>query len=94
MDSVSLLTSSLDENKIRSQDSVAVINSIAHNPKGRLLAWEFLKDNYEELYHRYLYSVIDILYFVLSFVRSTGQLGSVCNARVISRYGVRCEMRA
>ena len=58
-----MLTYALDETKIRSQDSVAVIVSIAHNPKGRLLAWKFLQDHYETLYGRYSYSVINILYF-------------------------------
>lgn len=63
--SVRLLTYSLKKTKIRSQDTVAVINSVAHNPEGRLLAWKFVQDNYEKLYHRYPYSVINILYFVL-----------------------------
>ncbi|XP_020619456.1 endoplasmic reticulum aminopeptidase 1-like isoform X1 [Orbicella faveolata] len=48
-----LLTYSLKKTKIRSQDTVAVINSVAHNPEGRLLAWKFVQDNYEKLYHRY-----------------------------------------
>ena len=65
LDSVRLLKYSLDESEIRSQDSVAVIDSIAHNPKGRLLAWKFVQDNYNELYKRYPYSVINILHFVL-----------------------------
>lgn len=48
-----LLTYSLDETKIRSQDSVSVIDSIARNPQGSLLAWQFVQDNYYELYQRY-----------------------------------------
>lgn len=42
----------MDETKIRSQDSVAVIDSIARNPEGRLIAWQFVQDNYKELYNR------------------------------------------
>ncbi|KAL9985906.1 hypothetical protein ACROYT_G008359 [Oculina patagonica] len=48
-----LLNYSLDESKIRSQDSVAVIDSIAKNPEGRLLAWKFVQVNYDELFKRY-----------------------------------------
>lgn len=48
-----LLKYSLDETKIRSQDSVSVIDSIARNPQGSLLAWQFVQDNYHELYQRY-----------------------------------------
>lgn len=49
----SFLQDSLDPKKIRSQDSVSVINSIAHNPEGRLLAWEFVQKNYDLLFKRY-----------------------------------------
>ena len=31
---------------------MAVIDSIAHNPEGRLLAWNFVKENYAELFKR------------------------------------------
>ncbi|KAL9985907.1 hypothetical protein ACROYT_G008360 [Oculina patagonica] len=48
-----LLGFSLDETKIRSQDSVAVIDSIARNPEGRLIAWKFVQDNYDKLFNRY-----------------------------------------
>lgn len=53
MVSFRLLRYSLDPGKIRSQDSVAVINSIAHNPEGRIMAWEFVQQNYDLLFKRY-----------------------------------------
>lgn len=47
-----LLTYSLQDDKVRSQDSVAVIDSVAINPKGRIIAWEFVKKNYPLLFKR------------------------------------------
>lgn len=47
-----LLTYSLQDDKVRSQDSVAVIDSVAINPKGRIIAWEFVKKNYGLLFKR------------------------------------------
>ena len=47
-----LLTYSLQDDKVRSQDSVAVIDSVAINPKGRIIAWEFVKKNYHLLFKR------------------------------------------
>lgn len=48
-----LLGFSLNESKIRSQDSVSIIDSIASNSAGRLIAWQFVQDHYSELYDRY-----------------------------------------
>ncbi|XP_068711670.1 endoplasmic reticulum aminopeptidase 1-like isoform X2 [Montipora foliosa] len=48
-----LLTYSLQDDKVRSQDSVSVIDSVALNPEGRVMAWEFVKENYNELFTRY-----------------------------------------
>ncbi len=47
-----VLQKSLSED-IRSQDSVLVIVSLAANRFGRRLAWEFIKDNWEEFDRRY-----------------------------------------
>ena len=38
---------------VRSQDTVQVINMVGNNPWGRELAWEFIKQNWKELYRRY-----------------------------------------
>ncbi len=51
-----LLQETLDRSlssDVRSQDSAIVITSVAANRHGRDLAWEFIKDNWEELYRRY-----------------------------------------
>ena len=49
---VRLLEYSLQDDKVRSQDSVAVIDSIAMNPEGRLIAWHFVQANYKLLFNR------------------------------------------
>ena len=38
---------------VRSQDTILVVTSVAANRHGRDLAWEFVKDNWEELDRRY-----------------------------------------
>ncbi len=47
------LNRSLDEDHIRSQDTISVMVATASNPNGRELAWRFLKDNWDELDRRY-----------------------------------------
>ena len=47
-----LLEYSLQDDKVRSQDSVAVIDSIAANPEGRLIAWDFVQKKYKQLFKR------------------------------------------
>jgi puromycin-sensitive aminopeptidase len=39
--------------EVRSQDTVFVIASVSANPKGRDMAWEFVKENWDSLYERY-----------------------------------------
>ncbi|XP_050337448.1 puromycin-sensitive aminopeptidase isoform X2 [Bactrocera neohumeralis] len=39
--------------EVRAQDSVFVIVAVAVNPKGRVLAWEFFKDNNQKLLQQY-----------------------------------------
>ena len=39
--------------KVRSQDSITVVTGVAANPKGRDLAWEFVKSNWGEFDRRY-----------------------------------------
>ena len=50
-----LLEYSLQDDKVRSQDSVAVIDSIAANPEGRIIAWEFLQKKYKQLFKRWVH---------------------------------------
>ena len=38
---------------VRSQDTISVVTAVAANTKGRELAWQFLKDNWEEFDRRY-----------------------------------------
>ncbi len=38
---------------VRSQDTVTVVGAISGNPKGKALAWDFLKDNWDEFNERY-----------------------------------------
>ena len=47
-----LLEKSLGEN-VRSQDTISVIGSVASNPHGKRLAWNFLKENWDTLDERY-----------------------------------------
>jgi len=39
--------------KVRSQDSITLVAGVAANPKGRDLAWDFVKDNWAEFDRRY-----------------------------------------
>ncbi|MBM10819.1 MAG: aminopeptidase [Chloroflexi bacterium] len=51
-----LLTKTLEDSlssKVRSQDSITVVTGVAGNPKGRDLAWEFVKSNWGEFDRRY-----------------------------------------
>jgi puromycin-sensitive aminopeptidase len=51
-----LLTAALEDSlssKVRSQDTVTLVASIAANPKGRDLAWDFVKSNWTEFDRRY-----------------------------------------
>ncbi|MBM3943645.1 MAG: hypothetical protein FJ316_12185 [SAR202 cluster bacterium] len=43
----------MDPAEVRAQDSIAVVTSVAANPKGRELAWQFLKDQWPEFDRRY-----------------------------------------
>ena len=47
------LDRSLDDDHVRSQDTIRVMVSVASNRQGRELSWEFLKDNWEEFDRRY-----------------------------------------
>ena len=38
---------------VRSQDTVTVVGAVSGNPKGKALAWEFLKDNWDVFNERY-----------------------------------------
>ena len=38
---------------VRSQDTIRVIVTVASNRHGRNLAWEFVKDNWDEINRRY-----------------------------------------
>ena len=47
------LDRSLDDEHVRSQDTIRVMVQTAANPRGRELAWQFLKDNWDEFDRRY-----------------------------------------
>jgi puromycin-sensitive aminopeptidase len=47
------LDRSLDDDHVRSQDTISVMVATATNPHGRELAWQFLKDNWDEFDRRY-----------------------------------------
>ena len=42
----------LDESKVRKQDTVTIITEVAQTAPGRILAWNFLKQNWEEIVRR------------------------------------------
>ncbi len=53
---VGLLNDTLESSlssRVRSQDTITVVASVAANPKGRLPAWEFVKNNWAEFDRRY-----------------------------------------
>ena len=39
--------------EVRPQDAVSVISTVARNPKGSILAWEFVKENWTKLHDMY-----------------------------------------
>ena len=43
---------SLEEDKVRLQDTIALINYVAHTSPGRTLAWAFVKQNWKEILRR------------------------------------------
>ena len=53
---VDLLNDTLESslsNRVRSQDTITVVAGVATNPKGRLPAWQFVKNNWVEFDRRY-----------------------------------------
>ena len=51
-----LLTETLERSlssEVRLQDTISVVSSVAANPRGRRLAWDFLKSNWPEFDRRY-----------------------------------------
>ena len=53
---VALLNDALERslsNRVRSQDTITVVASVAANPAGRETAWEFVKNNWAEFDRRY-----------------------------------------
>ena len=51
-----LLNAALEDSlsaKVRSQDTITLVGGVAANPKGRDLAWEFVKSNWGEFDRRY-----------------------------------------
>jgi aminopeptidase N len=38
---------------VRSQDTVTVLGAVSGNPKGKALAWDFLKENWDVFNERY-----------------------------------------
>ena len=53
---VGLLNNTLESSltaRVRSQDTITVVASVAANPKGRQPAWDFVKDNWSEFDRRY-----------------------------------------
>ena len=47
-----LLQRSLSDD-VRSQDTVSVVGAVSGNPRGKALAWDFLKDNWDTFMERY-----------------------------------------
>ncbi|XP_014211540.1 glutamyl aminopeptidase [Copidosoma floridanum] len=43
----------MDENYIRSQDALNCLSSISNNPEGRLLVWDWVRENWQLLVTRY-----------------------------------------
>ncbi|XP_031564452.1 glutamyl aminopeptidase-like [Actinia tenebrosa] len=60
-----LLKMSLDRTKFRSQDTVAVITSVAGNCVARQKAWDFVQSNWDELYKRYATGSFDFSRLIL-----------------------------
>ena len=44
---------SMDPEKIRKGDTVSVVTHVAANPAGKILAWRFLRQNWDEFKRRY-----------------------------------------
>ncbi|KAI9142649.1 aminopeptidase [Paraphysoderma sedebokerense] len=49
-----VLKYAMDEDNVRPQDFIYPLGSVASNPKGRKLAWEFVKTNWEKLEERFV----------------------------------------
>ncbi len=51
---LSLLKKTSDQNVIRNQDETNMIANIAQNKIGKRLAWDYIVENWDDLYKRYL----------------------------------------
>ncbi|XP_044301671.1 leucyl-cystinyl aminopeptidase isoform X2 [Varanus komodoensis] len=59
-----LMKKSLEGNIIRSQDLSTIIKTVSQNVPGHLLAWDFVKENWDQLikkFHRGSYTIQDIV---------------------------------
>ncbi len=54
--------------EVRHENTAFVLNSVASNPHGRDLAWEFFKDNWEELRGRYEHSMFTLGRIIVGIV--------------------------
>ena len=52
--------------EVRPQDIIYVIGSVAANPKGRALAWNFVKEQWSTLYDRYYTGSMSLLGRIVS----------------------------
>ncbi len=81
---VALLNETLESSltsRVRSQDTITVVASVAANPKGRETAWEFVKSNWAEFDRRYGgggFGLMRLVSIVNSFT-TEGQMADVEN---------------
>ena len=81
---VALLNETLESSltsRVRSQDTITVVASVAANPKGRETAWEFVKSNWAEFDRRYGgggFGLMRLVSIVNSFT-TEGQMAGVEN---------------
>lgn len=66
---------------VRSQDSVLIINGVSMNPRGRDLAWQFIKDHWPEFVKRYQGS-----FLLTRLIEYNKELTAVADAKDVERF--------
>ena len=82
---IQILFISFLQTEVRAQDSVFVMASVAINPKGRDMCWEFFKSNSAKLLAQY---EVNLIFFLFNSIQIIGNIclsfqGGVLLARLV-----------
>ena len=72
-----ILDYSLDSSKIRTQDMTSAITKVSSNVAGRLLAWDFIRENFNKIIKKYVHKAAIGAYRRITFGSQLGRWKAV-----------------